>query len=62
MNYDKIKNTLDAVVFEFWSNCNDRDIIQNAYYLLKKEIEEGLIPNSYKYHAELQLLQLKLGV
>lgn len=57
MTIDKIKFYMDSIIFEHWINCKDINAINNAYNLLKSEIECKLL-NDIKYFSELNLLTI----
>lgn len=60
MSIDKIRHYMSEDLFNFWATVNDIDRLTAARDILKGEIEAGLLTH-IKYHAELQLLNLKIG-
>jgi len=61
MTIDKIKQYMSAITFDFWANCQDVEVITKAKKQLEFELCKGILPNEMKYHAEIELLKLKLS-
>ena len=51
---------MDPIIFAHWSTVQDAEVLKRAEKELNKEIESGLM-TSIKYHAELNLLRMKIG-
>jgi hypothetical protein len=61
MSYEKMKESIDPIIWEHWQNMHDTAVIRRAEQELRREIE-GKILTDFKYYAEYQLLCLKLGI
>jgi hypothetical protein len=62
MTVDKICHYVGKDLYEHWTSVNDAEIIKKAYDRLNYELENNILPNEIKYHAELKLLKIKLGI
>lgn len=60
MTIDKIKYYMDPIIFNFWTNCKDINVMTNAKNLLSAEIEKGILTD-VKYIAEVNLLKMLLS-
>lgn len=59
MVIDKIKKIIGDEIFNYWSSVRDLKVAEKAYYELKEELDNGLIPIDleYKYRIELKYLK-----
>jgi len=57
MTYDKIKFYMNPIIFNFWVNCKDLNVINRAKNQIKLEIDNKLLVG-IEYMAELKLLEI----
>lgn len=62
MTVDKIKHYMSSDIYNFWSNCEDIEVAERAFKMLKYELDNGILENKIEYQAELNLLKMKLGI
>lgn len=61
MTTDKIRLAIGEHLWNHWTNERDINRLKRAEQILRSEIEQRIIPNEFKYYAELELLQRRMG-
>ena len=61
MTTDKIRLAIGEHLWNHWMNETDINQIKKAEQTLRSELEQGIILNEFKYYAELELLQRRIG-
>ena len=61
MTTDKIRLAVGEHLWNHWTNERDINRLKRAEQILRSEIEQGIIPREFKYFAELELLQRRIG-
>jgi hypothetical protein len=61
MTTDKIRLAIGEHLWNHWMNERDINKLKKAEQTLRSELEQGIIPNEFKYYAELELLQRRIG-
>lgn len=60
MTTDKIRLAIGEHLWNHWTNERDINRLKRAEHTLRSELEQGILPNEFKYHAELELLQRRI--